>query len=89
MGTRGREFHPVRRQIIFARTKRPIGGGSRPPEGTPRATMLVYATLCAGSVSLPFLSRFLAVPRPFLSRSLAVSGVFVPKTLGYIQLYVK
>jgi hypothetical protein len=45
MGASGRGFEPLRRQIVFARTKRPIGGGSRPPEGTPWVTVLVYATL--------------------------------------------
>ena len=45
MGARGRGFDPLRRQIVFARTKRPVVGGSRPPKGTPWATMLVYATL--------------------------------------------
>jgi hypothetical protein len=36
---------PSAGKSFFARTERPIGGGSRPPKGTQWAAVLVYATL--------------------------------------------
>ena len=49
-----RDFEPhcgtKRKTVLAQKSKRPIGGGSRPPKGTPWATMLVYATLWVWSV---------------------------------------
>jgi hypothetical protein len=59
VGARGHGFEPLRRSIVFARTKRPIASGSLPSKGTPWVTMLVYATPYGIEA---FLSRFLAVP---------------------------
>ena len=51
MGARGHGFEPLHRPIVFARTKRLIGGGSLPLNGTQWVTMLVYATLWDWSIS--------------------------------------
>ena len=51
VGARGHGFEPFRRPIVFARTKRSIGDGSRPPKGIPWVTILVYATLRDQSIS--------------------------------------
>ena len=61
MDARGQGFEPLYRPIVFARTKRPIAGGSLPipSKSTPWVTMLVYATPYGIEA---FLSRFLAVP---------------------------
>ena len=61
VGARDHGFEPLHRPIVFARTKRLIGGGSLPPKGTQWVTMLV---------SMPPYGI-----GAFLSRSLAVSGV--------------